>query len=605
MILAAVFASVVAATAESTCADCHPAIVASYATHGMARALAPMTPEIAKALHGSSVDDRAGGWSFGLEERGGRLTFVERADGPKGFDPHRLERDVVGIVGAGLMDRSFVLEHADRLFFAPAEWSTGHGLVLAPHQELNPSSRLRFALARDCLDCHTDPLPEDAFPRHLARGIEFRGIDCSGCHGDATEHVASGGKRGSIRDLGALPPLRQHDVCARCHLQGDARIELTPPGAPPFSPGEALFERRATLVTATPMDDFGFVSQSERLAASRCFIATNGGLTCTTCHDPHASSFGRGAAASDAACASCHAEANLPATPEHRGETAASCTGCHMRRSAPHDLRHVAVTDHWIRKRPPPPAPLATLRVHTAGEGPLARFRWPGEAAGDAAEDAGAIAMAETHLGRMRDAAARFDAVADVEIATRLAGLSTFHFYRGRAYEGVARTDDAISAYRTAIALDRDAVEAHVNLGLLLALRNDPEAVTILERASRLAPDAESPWQNRAVAAAVAKDLAAYETALQQALARNPDLAPLWLEIARIAFSRKRYDEAVEAASRAKALQPRLKSVWTRLGQALYFAGDATRARAAFEEALRQDERDADAAHGLRLTTPK
>ncbi|MBK6941250.1 MAG: tetratricopeptide repeat protein [Planctomycetes bacterium] len=600
--IAALIVGALVLSDEPSCADCHPAIVASYAKHGMARALAPMTPEFAKAFSGQELEDHASGMSFGLLEREGRLTLIEHGPGPAEFGPHRLERAVVAMVGAGLMDRSFVLEHVDRLFFAPVEWATGHGLVLAPHQELQPSSRLGFALARDCLDCHTDPAPIDAFPRHLALGVEWNGIGCSGCHGDASEHIASGGRRGTITDLGALPPLRQHDVCARCHLQGDARIDLAPPGSAPFAPGDSLFQRRATLVTAAPDDEFGFVSQSERLALSRCFVATDGALTCTTCHDPHESSFGRGFARSDAACASCHATDRLPRTPDHAADAQGSCTQCHMRKSAPHDLRHVAITDHWIRTRPPAPAELTTLRVHTAGEGPLTRFRWLQATPTDPAVDEGAIAMAEVHLHRMRAAAARFDGLRERVDGSALARWSAYHFYRGRAYEAVARADDAIAAYRTAIQLEPDTVEARVNLGLLLALRGDPEALTVLDRASRIAPAAESPWQNKAVAAATKKDLAGYETALAEALARNPDLAPLWIESARVALGRRQLDVAHRAATRAVALQPRLEGAWTLLGQTLFFAGDKTRARAAFEEALRQDPKDADAARGMQLT---
>ena len=93
--------------------------------------------------------------------------------------------------------------------------------------------------------------------------------------------------------------------------------------------------------------------QGVGVSMSACYAKGEGGLRCTTCHDPH------DRASSDqshyeAVCLSCHrssqAQKTCPISP------AANCVSCHMPKC---NIRGNGVfTDHWIRKSTAPRADL-------------------------------------------------------------------------------------------------------------------------------------------------------------------------------------------------------------------------------------------------------
>lgn len=590
--------------ADQRCGECHPAIAESWRRHGMARTLERAGAEDLAALDGAVLRDPGSGYSYRIDAAGARGLLVEERAGPAGFAAHRRERAIVGFVGSGIHDRSLALQQGDRLWFAPVEWSTAKGLVLAPFQEMSFHARFGQGLTAECLGCHTDPPPEPRFPPERVADVPLRGIGCSGCHGSGEQHVASGGERGSITALGRLPEERQLDVCARCHLQGDARFDLAPPGAPALQPGDDLFLRRAAFVPERTDDEFGFVSAVERLALSPCFTASDRRLTCTVCHDPHRSATETETSHTDRACAGCHAPADCgrpgaPGAPlPPRG-----CAECHMRRSEPFDLRHVAVTDHFIRRLIPPPAPTGKLRVAHAADGAVRRFRWPGEEGrADAAEDRGALAMALVHLGQPARAIPLFAEALAGGVPGRLAKLPLFWLLRARAHEGVKDTAAAIAAYREALARCPDDPEAAINLGALLALAGDPAAAPLLQDVARRVPTAEQPWRNLAVLAARQGDGAGFVRALEEALARNPELAGLWLQLAQAQLRAGALAAALGALERARALDPDLPRLYTLIGIARFESGDRAGARTAFLEAARRDAGDADARAGLQRT---
>lgn len=538
-------AAALAADPGARCIECHPGIVERYRAHPMARTLAPIDEASARALAGLDFDDARSGYRFAVE--GGAL--VERGNDLAGLPPHRLARTIEGFVGAGVRLRSLVLRDGERRLYAPVEWATGHGLVAAPHQEMTPASRLTFALGSDCLRCHTSGPIEPAFPTELASAAPLRPIDCDACHGDPAAHLADP-KAGNLVNPAHLPRERQLDVCANCHLQGDARLDL--PAGAPWRPGDDLLAHRAVFVARTPPVEFGFVSQSRRLALSACFRASD--VTCTTCHDAHGDA-GAATERSDRACAECHRQ--LPE--EHPRE--GSCSACHLARGEPFDVRDVTITDHFIRRvpvLPAPPPPRGPLRSKESQDADLVRVRW--SAGADGSDDV-ALAVALVHLGFEDRGLAAFRA-----IETRgpyppsLVGWAELHFARGRCLE---RTEPraAEAAYLAALQRDPGHAEAAINLGLLLVKRGAPEAEDFLRATAERFPKAEQPWRNLAALALSRRDAAAFEAALAEALARKPALPALWRELGRARLRRGDAAGALEALLEAAARDPDLDGI--------------------------------------------
>ncbi len=125
---------------------------------------------------------------------------------------------------------------------------------------------------------------------------------------------------------------------------------------------------------------------------------------------------------------------------------------------------------------------------------------------------------------------------------------------RGRELRGQGRVDEAIAAFREALALEPNLAEAHHQLGnALKALRRYAEAVPSLRAAALLAPENAAVWLNLGVAC------------LELGLS----------------------EEAVARFRRAVELEPFRPDARNVLGHALLVAGRCAEARRQLEEALR------------------
>src|SRR5262249_57098689 len=120
------------------------------------------------------------------------------------------------------------------------------------------------------------------------------------------------------------PPAEEMPLCGGCHRLPE-NVE------------------RGLIRTDTPT----FVRfQPVGLMQSACYRQSRGGLSCTSCHDPHTRT-STDRAAYEAVCLSCH---HAPAQTACKVSAATGCVGCHMpRRDA---TRGMIMTDHWIRARP-------------------------------------------------------------------------------------------------------------------------------------------------------------------------------------------------------------------------------------------------------------
>ena len=232
----------------------------------------------------------------------------------------------------------------------------------------------RFA---NCQGCHGSQIDIrfDTVAKKWNTSIATLAINCESCHGPAKRHVelmtdaARNGKAQPVasvsrtaediglRSLATLSKDRSLGVCFQCHALKSQLVKHYEPGAP-LTTYYAL--RLAQLGDAALLPDGRtrtFAYQEGHLS-SACYV--KGGMTCTSCHDPHSQGyrdvFGTPLASrfDDRQCTSCHAsKATNPSL--HTKHAAASegsrCTSCHMPYLQEQEIGHAiryARSDHTI-----------------------------------------------------------------------------------------------------------------------------------------------------------------------------------------------------------------------------------------------------------------
>jgi hypothetical protein len=328
---------------EAACMECHPGPAALQRRSGHSRTLRPAERiSLVSWLNGKSVSDPTFPdvrWSYHV--RDDRLSVERTAqdrteslalDYAVGSGKH----GVTFVAISGDENRSAISGIEHRFSYFP----DGPRLAITPGQEHSKrfrrpgdtSETVAFGVAmgpdhlRQCFGCHAtwiSPVPQS----RLGASDLIPNVSCERCHGPGRAHVDAA-RRGETELTMRLGNDRgeawvEVNLCGECH-----RLPRVVSGSSlrPDNPGIVRF-------------------QGVGLSMSACYANGQGGLRCTTCHDPH------DRASSDlthyeAVCLSCHRPAAsqkaCPVSP------AANCIGCHMPR------REVsgngAFTDHWIRK---------------------------------------------------------------------------------------------------------------------------------------------------------------------------------------------------------------------------------------------------------------
>jgi len=557
--------------ALARCAECHPAEAAGYATSGMARALERVRPGELAGL--DPVDEPASGFRYHFEGDGKDARLVETFPARP---EHRDSARILFAIGAGRLDRSYVLERGQRGWLAPLEVAgagAARHAALAPGHAIQSGTRFTQPVTPECLACHTDTPPPHSWPLNtLAAGWEPRGISCGGCHGDVVGHVAAreaelAGGPASADPLAAergWSRVQRMERCAACHLQGDARVELEPDRLGPPPPGTPLLATRAVFVAREPSEEIGFVSHVQRLVLSRCYLDSaplaGGGLSCETCHDPHASldeARARQRARRDA-CLTCHAVAQgspAPAAACPAPESAAqACADCHLRATPVFDVAGVTIHDHWIRTRPPAasPAPKA-LRFPESPSGDWRLFEFP-DAPRAEADDAGLWTLALYHGGHHEQALAR----ARSGLGERAQSLPMLHHVRGSLFERAREYEAARVSYERALTLAPGLPDTATNLAPVLAQLGQPAAgKQLLDGLIRRHPLADGAYRNRAAIRLALGDEAGFlaDLATAMRLHATPELAQ------GLAAYQERMGRGAEVErwrSEARRLDPRL-----------------------------------------------
>lgn len=675
-------ATTVAATVTSdhfvgsaSCAECHARESAAWRASTHARAGgSPGEVQLIAPFDGTPIRFRDA--EVIPRNAGGRPSFVVRQ---AGADDVVLPVD--GVVGGGHMEgggtQGFVTRNADgTLRFLPFDFSRHTGIwfcntigrgnngwvPISPALPISacvdwPPVRVlgdepRFS---NCQSCHGSQI---VVALDTARGgyrtrYASLGINCESCHGPARRHLALVRDTAAVRrgDVG-LAPLATLDkdaslgTCWSCHALKD-RLR-----------GGYLSGMRLASYYSTLLPQLGdaahrpdgrvrtFAYQQGHLW-SDCYV--NGGMTCTSCHDPHSQGYRDAAGVAipgrldDRQCTGCHAsKADSASRHTHHaeGSKGSACVSCHLPYRQEPELGtaiRYARSDHAIPV--PRPAHDAAMGVVSACRGchadrneqqleaqvaawygevkPLARAVQAQLRARTVDERAAAAKLVlvpgERHVAALfsgmaeflerfltpdmpsleRDVVVRLQGLAaHADADVRALALASLHFARG-SDAGVRRfLAEALGSVDAAAEPELRGRWSLVlgYLGDRLRREGNPlAAIATYRKAQEVDPRNPQIPVNLALAYADAGNLASAVEAYRASLSLDPRQPLTLVNLGNALAERSEGAAAAEAYRRALALNPREPLAWFNLGALAARAGQADSAVAWFERAAELD----------------
>jgi hypothetical protein len=354
---------------SAVCAGCHKTIYNKYKTTGMGRSISRPDPELAAQM--ATVRNEVLHREFRVFERNGNLyqSESELRDGKTVFEVvHKLEY----AIGSGANGISFAVRRGNHLFQAPlsyytrlAKWDSSPGFAETAEGFGRP-------LHEGCIVCHAgraQPVPRG---EGLYRDppLQEMAVGCEKCHGPGELHVKErqAGARAtpdtSIVNPARLPFRLAEDICMQCHQRGDTRVLLPGKTYDSFRPGTPLLNTVALLELPRSSESQDLLEHHSSMKSSKCYRASDGKLSCLTCHDPHEQPDSAKAPAYFASkCLGCHTKQSCPKVLEARaGERSTQCVNCHMQKRDVKQISHSALTDHRILIAPNSPPDIVSAR---------------------------------------------------------------------------------------------------------------------------------------------------------------------------------------------------------------------------------------------------
>jgi hypothetical protein len=297
-----------------------------------------------------SFQQRKTGTQYRIYEEGEKvwLSFASPTD-----PEVRGRRELKYYIGSGERGRTYLFTTDGYLFESPVNWyGQKKAWDMTPAYQDASEVPLNLPAEESCLHCHTSGMAAPAtgtVNRYPDPPFQHGGVSCQSCHGDGRAHAQG---RGPIINPARLTAERRDAICMQCHLEGDVAIEQPGRHLYEFRPGDALPDYVRYFVKANERGEgLRAASQFEALWRSARKRKSGDAMTCTTCHDPHATPQAHDRVAYyRARCLSCHGEKfakkHHPSQPD--------CVGCHMPRVLSANVAHTQATDHRILRRPEP-----------------------------------------------------------------------------------------------------------------------------------------------------------------------------------------------------------------------------------------------------------
>lgn len=355
---------------DAACRKCHSSIYTQFKQTGMGRSTAvPSSAYLAALAKPITLVNKESNRTYSVYARDGRMFHEESETDAAGHTIFSQSHEIAYAVGAGDVGKSYLVANGDALFVSPISYYTRiGGWDLSPGYKQGIFHGFTRQVVDLCVDCHTGMPQLVAGSHNRFQQPPFRSltVGCERCHGPGATHVrqrteeASVGEHGEVSsiDFSIVNPRKlrneiRDDVCAQCHLAGDARVLQPAKNYLDFRPGTPLGD--VVTIFSVPQtikgNHFVALDQFEQMKMSRCWAGSSGRLGCISCHDPHVQLAGNQAADFfRGRCLTCHTTSNCRAPQAQRQASvpADNCIQCHMPKQPTENIGHSSVTDHRI-----------------------------------------------------------------------------------------------------------------------------------------------------------------------------------------------------------------------------------------------------------------
>jgi hypothetical protein len=323
---------------------------------------------------------------FEVYSKDGGLYQSESGTGADGKESFREAHQAEWIIGAGVNGFGFILQRDKYLFQAPLSfYSRPMSWGPSPGYEYTDLGFNR-PITAGCIFCHSGRPNPVAGSNGQFQSTPFSelAIGCENCHGPGAVHVktvqspSTRPKKGiAVSDAGIVNPARltpylADNICMACHQTGDARVLKPGKTYQDIRPGRPLDETLSILMvppTRESPPSADHVEHYYSMTLSKCYRASQGRLSCITCHDPHVEPSREEAPAYFAAkCLTCHTNQScrLPVETRMQKSPPNNCIGCHMPKRDIQVISHSSATNHRIVAVPDEPFPDVTFQQTAA-----------------------------------------------------------------------------------------------------------------------------------------------------------------------------------------------------------------------------------------------
>lgn len=319
---------------------------------------------------------------FEVSSKDGTLYESEAGTTSDGGESFRKAAPIKWIIGAGTNGFGAITQDDSYLFQAPLSfYSKSKSWAPSPGYEFADLGFNRPILP-GCIACHSGRPRSVADTNGQFENEPFAelAIGCERCHGPGAAHVMAMHNSNAksvhsdsrIVNPSRLTPYLTDNICMACHQAGDVRVLKPGKTYADIRPGHPLDETLAILMVpptkeSPPKDDH--VEHYYSMTLSKCYRASQGRMSCITCHNPHVEPTSEEAPAYFAAkCLTCHTNQSckLPLDTRAHQSPANNCIGCHMPKRDIQTISHSSATNHRIVARPDEPFPDVTFTQTTA-----------------------------------------------------------------------------------------------------------------------------------------------------------------------------------------------------------------------------------------------